>query len=252
MVLVSALLAGLCSMGAGSCHGGNVGTHVCLQCHNGREAPDQSAFASSKHGFMECETCHGPGYAHVRNGGQGGLLIGNPANLPFAETYGLCEECHEETTAEYKLSVHAAGGWATCHDCHDVHRPVDASPEKADNRVCLQCHAFTGFGDDAAVEAHTHHPVAPAATGASRCTSCHLPPLERTGQADGPHDHTLMGIPPARSAAQARDDEPVLPNSCSGIAGCHDGSVPSAPVFDVDDPELNDGLQILYDEWFGD
>ena len=38
--------------------------------------------------------------------------------------------------------------------------------------------------------------VDPSATGASRCTECHLPPLNRLEQDIGPHDHSLRGIAP--------------------------------------------------------
>ena len=52
-----------------------------------------------------------------------------------------------------------------------------------DNSLCLRCHEAFGFATDEAISAHTHHSVDPAGSGASRCTACHMPPLEQA--ADG-------------------------------------------------------------------
>jgi hypothetical protein len=109
--------------------------------------------------------------------------------------------------------------------------------------VCQQCHYTLGFNSAAAITAHTSHPVDPAGTGASRCVKCHLPPLERDNQVDGPHDHSLKGISPGVSAQAIINGDPVVPvNSCAGQTGCHDGSVAAAPVFDVEDLAL---MQLL-------
>jgi len=326
-------------VGLSGCPGGGfweVGTHVCLSCHDGRSAPDQSGFVESPHAEMDCEACHGPGYLHVRNGGRGGLFINGLEDEPseqvalcaqcheaavdgyrqgahavqgaavcgdchdvhaaqdnaaascstchsqraasFAESghallYGLscgdchslhavpqdddaqlCQTCHGGETAGYRQSGHAqeAGG-ATCADCHAVHGPDSAWPSYTNNDVCLQCHAGLGFSTATAVEAHTRHPVDPEGTGASRCVGCHLPPLRRTEQEAGPHDHTLFTLPPITSNEAADAGVmPVPPNSCAGIAGCHDGTVARAPVFDVDNADMNVTLQAIYDANYKD
>lgn len=242
------------SVGAGSCQGTarqEVGDAVCLQCHNGLDASDKRTFAQSAHNFFDCEECHGPGYTHVRNGGRGGLLIGNPASLPFDKRSDMCATCHAQQTAEYKLSGHFALGAASCHDCHDIHKPGGNRLSPIDNSQCMQCHTFLGFATDADVQAHTKHPVDPAGSGASRCTPCHLPPLQRLDQDAGPHDHTLFTIPPiASNEAAEAGVTPVPPNSCAGITGCHDGADPTIPVFDVDNPAVNNLLQNAYNTWF--
>lgn len=97
---------------------------------------------------------------------------------------------------------------------------------------------------------HTSHPVDPVDTGASGCTSCHMVPLSRTNQANAEHDHTLMTVPPSFSAAAAIGMIPIPLNSCAGITGCHDGTVNSAPEFNVDDPQQMEFLQTLYELWF--
>jgi hypothetical protein len=44
---------------------------------------------------------------------------------------------------------------------------------------------------------------------------------------------------------------PAPPNSCAGITGCHDGTVSTAPVYNVDNPADNDQLQIIFDARYG-
>jgi hypothetical protein len=44
---------------------------------------------------------------------------------------------------------------------------------------------------------------------------------------------------------------PTPPNSCSGITGCHDGTVIAAPVFNVDVPRDNDILQLIWNSRYG-
>jgi len=232
---------------------GQVGSHVCLGCHDGRSASDQSQFPDGIHFFLECERCHGPGYLHVRNGGRGGDFIRNLGSAPFEQAFEICEECHPFQAAGYLESGHFESGAVRCAGCHDVHGTTETRRSFLDNNLCLNCHVRRGFDDEEAIAAHTRHPVDPAGTGASRCTACHMPPPERTHQADGPHYHSLVAIPPIASN-EADDDGvfPIPPNSCSGTMGCHDGTVITAPVFDVDSREDNEVLQILFDGWFGD
>ena len=91
------------------------------------------------------------------------------------------------------------------------------------------------------------HPVDPAGSGASRCTSCHLPPLDAGGAAG--HDHSLFTIPPiATNDAVAQGVTPAPPNSCAGVTGCHDPGAPgSGPAHDPADLLNNEYLQSLYE-----
>jgi tetratricopeptide (TPR) repeat protein len=67
-------------------------------------------------------------------------------------------------------------GQAHCGHCHDPHPVEKVSNPKSlkfldqPNRMCLQCH--DRYPRD--VELHTHHPVS---SEASRCVSCHMPPI---------------------------------------------------------------------------
>lgn len=223
---------------------GYVGTNTCLACHNGGRAPDKREFLQSPHAANGCESCHGPGYAHVRNGGRYGLLIAEGA-----EAAAKCAECHPDQMNEFQQSVHAKEKALDCADCHDPHMKEATMRPIADNQLCLQCHAYLEFPTQADIEAHTYHDYDPVVTGQSRCVRCHMVPAQRADQDQGAHRHSLIPVPPI-SSNQA-GVTPAPPNSCAGIMGCHDGSVITAPVFDVDDPKLNEQLQILYDARYG-
>ncbi len=249
-VLTVAVLA-LVGTGCPTASVGNPGSvTTCLGCHNGRTAQDMRSFLLSAHRNVACATCHVGAEAHVQSGGLGGALI-NPASGAYELTFAACTSCHQEIVDGFTKSGHYASRLVTCYDCHDVHSPIKTVGPINNNLLCRSCHVFDGFQTDAQIEDHTKHPVDPTGTGASRCTSCHMPPTERTDQADGPHSHTFMTIPPIASNEAAADGvSPVPPNSCAGIMGCHDGTVPLAPIFDVDNEAQMIGLQTLYETWF--
>ncbi|MCX5770039.1 MAG: hypothetical protein NTZ09_07180 [Candidatus Hydrogenedentes bacterium] len=232
---------------------GRVGNDVCLTCHQGTLAPDQRSFVTGTHRFLDCETCHGDGLAHVRNGGRGGLFIFDPRDEPFRENDELCERCHPGEAGQYVQSVHFEEEAVRCTGCHDVHEASETRRPFIDNSLCLHCHAEIEFPTVEDIVAHTFHPYDPTGTRASRCVPCHMPPLRRQDQADGPHSHTFEPIRPIRSnEAMDAGVFPAPPNSCAGIMGCHDGTVPTAPVFNVDNPQDNIILQTIFDERYGE
>src|SRR5690606_11348595 len=140
----------------------------------------------------------------VKNGGRGGLFITNPEKLPFDQHYQVCDTCHSRQVSQFEVSEHAVFKAAMCFDCHDIHTPFETRLNPLNNELCLQCHAFTDFPGAEEIEAHTHHPVSPATTGASRCTACHMPPRSRENQEERGHDHTMAGVAPIRSVEAAQ------------------------------------------------
>lgn len=240
--------AALSSLGITSCEVHPVGSEACIGCHDGRSASSQIWYARSPHARagVECEDCHGPGEVHLRYGGQQGFFINNPGTGSFENSYTSCIRCHAETVGQFLQSLHAVEQAATCHSCHRLHQAFPLFVTHEDNRLCLVCHGQLGFDTNEAVTSHTFHPNDPERTGAGRCTSCHMFPLQRTDQENGLHSHTMLTRRPIFSnlAAEAGID-PVPPNSCAGITGCHDGTVPDAPIFDVDDRDQNIILDAL-------
>lgn len=233
---------------------GYVGTSTCLGCHNGFSAPDVSEYRASTH-FAEgvgCEDCHGPGAVHVRLAGRGGLAIVNPQEGGYAVSYGACAACHADTVGQFLRSGHAEQQLLTCYDCHTLHRENAWYLPFEDNRICLSCHGKTDFPDDAAVVAHTFHKNKPTAKS-SLCVGCHMTPLSRgPGQADGHFDHSLIPREPVFSnLAIEAGVSPAPANTCGGVNGCHDGSNDEAPLFDIDNPLINNVLQRQYEQRYG-
>ncbi len=101
-------------------------------------------------------------------------------------------------------------GGAQCASCHDPH-PGDAESNPASlkfraepDRMCLQCHAQIARNP----AAHTHHA---AASAASRCTACHMPPI-MDGLMAPAASHQIDDIPSIEMTARfgPRDS----PNAC--------------------------------------
>lgn len=225
---------------------------ACTKCHAQDDSPGGNTvqgFLASAH-FTEkgatCTDCHN---VHKR----GGMAISSESPTRFGnENFALlCGKCHEGAVEQFSKSAHAQLDVATCASCHDMHGQTAFTAAPEDNRLCLQCHQSfeLGFQTDADVDFHTgdFHPVDPAGSGASRCTGCHLPPLEAGGLTG--HDHSLFTIAPiATNEAVADGVQPAPPNSCAGVTGCHDAAVPgSGQVHDETNLDSNVDLQSLYE-----
>ena len=63
------------------------GNDNCLMCH-----PDYDPSGKLNHAaYFDCETCHGPGSAHM--GVASGIL--HPAKMPTADSNNICVMCHQ-------------------------------------------------------------------------------------------------------------------------------------------------------------
>lgn len=123
-----------------------VGRGECAQCHaditgNFHDATHARLAARGKPPKdIGCETCHGPGSAHVQSGGMVGTIV-NPRQAPEA-----CFQCHLDQRGEFRLphGHPVLAGKMTCTDCHDPHRG-DAvrgggTQLASMNDTCFQCH----------------------------------------------------------------------------------------------------------------
>ncbi len=222
-----------------------VGTNTCLTCHNGKLASDKREYLENVgHAPFEkgCEECHGPGSLHVANGGRYGLFMNRPG-------VDNCNKCHPAEVSGFNDSIHVKKSALRCFDCHNPHSKDKTVRPFTDNQLCLRCHANLSFDTEAQITAHTFHTYDPTGTGASRCVRCHMVPGQREDQDAGLHFHSLKAVQPKES--NLAGITPAPPNSCAGITGCHDGTVPGAPVYDVDIPAINDYLQALFDTRYG-
>jgi len=190
-----------------------VGTETCQLCHEDQFA----AFSHTSHAGLAklsswkgkvtgCESCHGPGKAHVDGGGDTAKII-RFTNKSSKETAEKCLSCHagKEERNNFRRGEH----WRNdigCTDCHSPHSSVEgrnlassnvyvarANAEKpgistikmlrlGEPQLCLSCHSEV----KPQFSAPFHHKVL---EGAMKCSDCHNPhggfELKQTRRATG-------------------------------------------------------------------
>jgi len=124
---------------------GYVGEDMCLTCHKDQKYEGTPhAFAANEHtpaATHGCESCHGPGQAHVDGGGDK-ALIKNPASLSPRDGSALCTTCHDRAThALWNGSQHDQRN-VGCSSCHSIHaakgEPMLSAPSEP--VLCGTCH----------------------------------------------------------------------------------------------------------------
>lgn len=152
---------------------GYVGATTCLLCHkenanmgpHGRIVNPRTPMAN-----QGCETCHGPGQAHV-NGGGDTALIRNPANLTPTEVSDTCTTCHNRGEQEFWQGSQHDSRSLTCTTCHSVHSPNSLEKQLKANSVLATC--GTCHRDKVAkLDRSSHMPVR---EGKLECSTCHNP-----------------------------------------------------------------------------
>jgi DmsE family decaheme c-type cytochrome len=155
---------------------GYVGSDTCIMCH---DAEDKSMKAS-KHGMARnprtpaaahgCESCHGPGQAHVDDDAKG--HIRTFGTLKPAEINETCLSCHNRGAhAGWEGSAHERRN-LSCTTCHSVHSPKSETrqlKQPTETQVCAACHRLQVTKTERAV---AHMPVR---EGKMSCSSCHNP-----------------------------------------------------------------------------
>jgi DmsE family decaheme c-type cytochrome len=155
---------------------GYVGADTCATCHeaaaksylatpHGRAANPRSPAA-----VHACETCHGPGKAHVDGGGDPTKII-TFANMAPAKIDEVCTRCHDRGAhADWDGSVHDRHNLSctTCHSVHDFKSPAGQLKTAAIVDTCRECHKRE-FQKTRQI---SHMPLL---ENKMTCTSCHNP-----------------------------------------------------------------------------
>jgi DmsE family decaheme c-type cytochrome len=155
---------------------GYVGTDTCLTCHDGMDA----TLTGTQHARtlnprtpaaqQGCESCHGPGQAHVNDEAGGHILKFKSAPADVASA--TCLSCHNRGDhAGWEGSVHEARKLA-CTTCHSVHQPKSTAHQlvaATETQLCAKCHRVQVAKTERAV---AHMPVR---EGKMACSTCHNP-----------------------------------------------------------------------------
>ena len=172
-----------------------VGSDTCTTCHEDQARRFKStimgkAFAhprTDEEKGRGCESCHGPGKAHVDAGGSVSIPVRftKDSKNPAAEMNSACLTCHAKGNRLFWRGSPHESRAMTCVHCHTGHGPKEAKPETSDIRynapltenrsvqkeqpeLCLECHQMRR----AQLQRSSHMPYR---EGKVTCTSCHNP-----------------------------------------------------------------------------
>lgn len=175
--LLACSLPPLLSMGAaGKDDGGYAGAAVCQECHveqttsMGRTPHWKKAIKDSPVADKGCESCHGSGASHVREGGGTTKdLITFSKRESANQKSKVCLSCHQNSKeiTFFDLGVHKLND-VTCVDCHTVHNSAVHNLKMSQPELCLTCHKSVRNQ----LNKQAHHPIR---EGKVKCTDCHTP-----------------------------------------------------------------------------
>ena len=174
------------------------GERMCFSCHStalvkrGEELDLKKSILG-----VGCETCHGPGKAHVAavNARSPDLKMARLSTIRNQLSMELCGQCHR---APANISMQGPGmaaqlprlqgialsrsgcyltGGVTCFTCHEPHEDATAVSRAAHNGKCSSCHS----GSDSRQIVCRTQPQ-------GDCVSCHMP-AQDVGMPTGPRFH---------------------------------------------------------------
>ncbi|QMV19893.1 DmsE family decaheme c-type cytochrome [Granulicella sp. 5B5] len=150
-----------------------VGSETCATCH----ADVANRFSTNPHSRLAlmhngkgatCESCHGPGKAHVDSGGDITKIF-RFSQASAQQIDATCLGCHEGAHPDFERSPHGKAG-LSCTSCHSVHSfASEASLLKVSQpTLCYTCHTDV----KPAFAQPFHHKVD---EGLMQCSDCHDP-----------------------------------------------------------------------------
>jgi DmsE family decaheme c-type cytochrome len=155
---------------------GYVGADTCVTCHDSEAkslSHTEHARAANPRTPMAnqgCESCHGPGKAHVDGDGDITKIRVFP-KMASREVTRVCLSCHNRSEhANWQGSAHETRN-LSCITCHSVHSPkseVAQLKKTTQLELCVTCHRPQVLK----MQRTAHMPLR---EGKLECTSCHNP-----------------------------------------------------------------------------
>ena len=126
-----------------------VGSETCQGCHEQQfkqieKTPHFKTTFEKGRGepWHACESCHGPGAAHVEGGGDKTKIF-TFKGVSQKEISTRCMECHQTNPEHmtFNRSPHSKAG-VGCTSCHNVHQPKEAQYllNEPETTLCYSCH----------------------------------------------------------------------------------------------------------------
>lgn len=150
-----------------------VGSEACEPCHteiNKKFSENPHSRLAMMHGGkgVTCESCHGPGKAHIDSGGEATKTFQFTKATP-KQADDKCLECHSAAHPNFERSAHGDAGIG-CTSCHSIHKSEsEASLLKVSQpKLCYTCHTDV----KPAFAEPFHHKVD---EGLIKCSDCHDP-----------------------------------------------------------------------------
>jgi DmsE family decaheme c-type cytochrome len=156
--------------------GGHVGDdETCITCHEKQTLKgtphDRAKDLRTPAAHGGCESCHGPGQAHVDADDNKGHIRIFTRKADARDTNATCLSCHGRGThALWDGSPHDARN-LSCATCHSVHTPKSVTGQltaATQDALCITCHRPQVLK----TRRQSHMPVR---EGALSCSSCHNP-----------------------------------------------------------------------------
>lgn len=186
----------------------------CAMCHE----DVASAFQRTAHALAPgwgktqgCQSCHGPGDAHIESG-EADAIIRPQLQSPRDASNG-CLSCHQREEKHFagRGSLHGLND-VGCVDCHNAHSTATDLLREPGQALCASCHQEIS----ARFEMPRSHPMGEGGPG---CVSCHEPHSARK-------THSRAGEDGTCSKCHATKAGPFLYNHdvsiVDGCVSCHD------------------------------
>ena len=207
-----------------------VGSETCKGCHEDQfknfEAGPHSRTNLSKirgeaaHG---CESCHGPGAAHVAGGGDKTKIFTYIGAKPEAITK-RCMACHESNPEqrEFMRSTHNENG-ITCTSCHSVHHStLEYLLVKKQTSLCFSCHVE----QKADFQKPFHHRVEEGLIKCADCHNAHGALRDRQLRSTPDQDMVCLKCHSDKRGPFVFEHEPVKAEGCQACHTAHGSPYP--------------------------